>query len=288
MVSVVIPVHNEQATIAPLCRALQQALPPDHEILFVDDGSTDDTWGEIAGVHQAGRVRGIRFRRNFGKTAALRAGFAAARGDIVFTMDGDLQDDPHEIPRFLEKLDEGYDIVSGWKKVRHDPMGKVVASRIFNAAVSLASGVKLHDINCGFKAYRAEAARNLRLHGELHRFTPLLAHAMGFRVTELVVTHHPRRHGGSHYGLSRVCKGFLDLITVLLLTRYGERPSHGFGLAALAAIAAAALVTWWSRLAAAVCATSAVVLLSAGLVAEILIHRAPADAAPWRVREQLD
>jgi glycosyltransferase involved in cell wall biosynthesis len=288
MISVVIPVHNEQATIAPLCRALRQVLPEGHEILFVDDGSTDGTWREISELHRAGCARAIRFRRNFGKTLALQHGFAAARGEIVFTMDGDLQDDPAEVPRFLAKLGEGYDVVSGWKKRRRDPLGKVLASRLFNAVVSLACGVRVHDVNCGFKAYRAEVARNLRLHGEMHRFTPVLAHAMGFRVTEIVVTHHPRRHGRSHYGLARLFKGFLDLITVVLVTRYGDRPSHGFGLAAFALVAAAAALARPFPIWGAAAAVAAAVLLAAGLVAEILIRRGPAELAAWRVREQLD
>ncbi len=288
MLSIVIPVHNEQATIAPLCQALQQILPPDHEILFVDDGSTDQTWTEIARLHRPGQVRALRFRRNFGKTIALQAGFAAARGDIIFTMDGDLQDDPAEIPRFLDLLHQGYDLVSGWKKARHDPLGKVVASRLFNATVSFVGGLKLHDINCGFKAYRTEVAKNLRLQGEFHRFTPLLAHAMGFRVAELVVTHHPRRHGRSHYGFARLFKGFLDLFTVLLLTRYAERPSHAFGLAALLTLLLALLLAWPLPLWSAASAVSSVVFLSAGLVAEILIHGAPTAPPAWRLRDQLD
>jgi dolichol-phosphate mannosyltransferase len=288
MLSIVIPVHNEQATIAPLCQALQQVLPPDHEILFIDDGSTDQTWTEIARLHRPGQVRGLRFRRNFGKTIALQAGFAAARGEIVFTMDGDLQDDPTEIPRFLDLLNQGYDLVSGWKKVRHDPAGKVIASRLFNATVSVVGGLKLHDINCGFKAYRAEVAKNLRLQGEFHRFTPLLAHAMGFRVGELVVTHHPRRHGHSHYGFARLFKGFLDLLTVILLTRYAERPSHAFGLAALVTLLLALLLAWPFPLWSAASAIASVVFLSAGLVAEILIQRAPSTSPTWRLRDQLD
>jgi len=288
MISVVIPVHNEQATIAPLAHALAQSLPADHEILFVDDGSTDNTWNQIRAVHRPGYVRALRFRRNFGKTIALQAGFAAARGHIIFTMDGDLQDDPAEIPRFLHMVEQGYDLVSGWKKVRHDPFTKVVASRLFNATVSLLGGLKLHDINCGFKAYRSEVAKNIHLQGEMHRFTPLLAHAMGFRVGELVVTHHPRRHGRSHYGFARLFKGFLDLITVLLLTRYKERPSHGFGLAAMLVSLLAIGLAWPAPLWSAACAVAAVVLLSAGLVAEILIRRAPSGLPAWRVQEQLD
>jgi dolichol-phosphate mannosyltransferase len=288
MISVVIPVHNEQATVAPLCQALLETLPHPCEIVFVDDGSTDNTWSEISALHRAGEVRGLRFRRNFGKTIALQHGFAAARGSVIFTMDGDLQDDPAEIPRFLAKLDEGFDLVTGYKKIRHDPFHKVVASRLFNATVSRLGGLKLHDINCGFKAYRAEVAKNLRLQGEWHRFTPLLAHAMGFRVGEIVVTHHARRHGRSHYGFARLFKGFLDLFTVLLLTRYAERPSHGFGFAALLVSVLALALARPAPMAGAACAVGAVVLLCAGLVAEILIHRAPIGLPTWRVRDQLD
>ena len=218
MISVVIPVCNEQATVAPLCQALEAVLPAPYEILFIDDGSTDSTWPELAKLHRPGRVRAIRFRRNFGKTAALQTGFAAARGDIIFTMDGDLQDDPAEIPRFLEKLGEGYDLVSGWKKQRHDPPAKVLGSRLFNFVVRLVSGLELHDINCGFKAYRGDVARRLPLRSDFHRFTPLLAKTMGYRVGEVVVRHHPRRHGRSHYGWTRVLKGFLDLFRVLRAT----------------------------------------------------------------------
>lgn len=288
MLSVVIPVHNEQATVVPLCHALQEILPEPYEILFIDDGSTDATWDQLTRLHVPDQVRALRFRRNFGKTIALETGFAAARGSILFTMDGDLQDDPREIPRFLEQLAAGYDLVSGWKKERHDPFGKVVASRMFNAAVSLVGGLKLHDINCGFKAYRAEVARNLHLRGEMHRFTPLLAHALGFRVGEIVVTHHPRRHGRSHYGFARLFKGFLDLITVLLITRYADRPSHGFGLAALVTLLVAAALVWPAPLAAAAAAVIAAVFLSAGLLAEILLRRAPAPAPACRIQEQLD
>ncbi len=223
MVSVVIPVLNEQATVEPLCRALEKVLPAPYEVLFVDDGSADGTWAALGRLHQTGRVRAIRFARNYGKTAALQAGFAAARGDIVLTMDGDLQDDPQDVPRFLDMLARGYDLVSGWKKVRHDPPSKVIASRLFNFAVRLVSGVRLHDVNCGFKAYRAEVARRLPLQSDFHRFTPLLADALGYRVGEVVVTHHPRRHGHSHYGFSRMFKGFADLWSVMRLRRHLDR-----------------------------------------------------------------
>ena len=271
---------------------MEKILTGTYEVIFIDDGSTDGTWEELAKLHREGRVRAIRFRRNFGKTAALQAGFAAARGDVLFTMDGDLQDDPQEIPHFLEKLEQGYDLVSGWKKHRQDPMGKIVASRIFNRVVGWATGVELHDMNCGFKAYRGEVARSLRLQGEMHRFTPVLAHAMGYRVGELVVTHHPRRHGESHYGLSRLFKGFLDLITVMLLTRYRERPLHGFGIAAIVALVAGMallLLPLWPFLFLAVaCVVSAVALVAAGLVAELVVSRSSSEIPSYRIREQLD
>jgi glycosyltransferase involved in cell wall biosynthesis len=174
-------------------------------------------------------VRAIRLRRNFGKAAALSAGFGAARGDVVFTLDADLQDDPAEIPRFLAKLGEGLDVVSGWKRTRHDPWHKVWPSRVFNWMVSGLTGCHLHDHNCGFKAYRVEALREVIIYGELHRFVPVLAHARGFRVGEIQVNHRPRRFGKSKYGVGRLVKGFLDLVTVRFLTGFSHRPLHVLG-----------------------------------------------------------
>ena len=175
------------------------------------------------------RVSAIRFRRNFGKAAALTAGFRAARGDMVFTLDADLQDDPAEIPRFLAELEKGFDVVSGWKKTRHDPWHKVYPSRVFNWLVSRLTGCRLHDHNCGFKLYRREVLREVGIYGELHRFIPVLAHARGFRVGEVAVHHRRRRHGASKYGFSRFFKGFLDLLTVRFLTRFSQRPLHVLG-----------------------------------------------------------
>jgi dolichol-phosphate mannosyltransferase len=174
-------------------------------------------------------VRGIRFRRNFGKAAALSAGFEAARGEQLVTMDADLQDDPREIPSLLAKLDEGYDVVSGWKQVRHDPWHKVLPSRVFNWMIGWLTGVKLHDHNCGLKCYRREVLAEVRLYGELHRFVPVLAHARGFRVGELAVQHRARKFGHSKYGLRRFARGFLDLLTVKFLTGFGQRPQHLLG-----------------------------------------------------------
>jgi glycosyltransferase involved in cell wall biosynthesis len=191
------------------------------------------------------RVIALRHRRNFGKAQGLATGFSAASGDVILTMDADLQDDPAEIPRFLEKLDEGFDLVSGWKQRRQDPLGKTLPSKLFNATVRRVSGVPLHDFNCGFKAYRGEVARNIQLYGELHRFTPVLAHAEGFRVGELPVRHHARRWGSSKYGWSRLVKGFLDLLTVTFLTEYRQRPMHILGMPGLAALAIGLLLGLW-------------------------------------------
>jgi dolichol-phosphate mannosyltransferase len=204
------------------------------QIIFVDDGSTDGSWGEIkklADCHEG--TQGIRFRRNFGKAAALSAGFAACRGDVVLTMDADLQDDPNEIPRFLAKLDQGFDVVSGWKRVRHDPWHKVLPSRIFNRLVSWLTGVRLHDHNCGFKAYRRPIVNEVQLYGERHRFIPVLAAARGWKVGEIEVEHHAREFGRSKYGVSRLVKGFLDLITIYMLTTFSGRPLHLIGAAGM-------------------------------------------------------
>lgn len=261
-VSIVVPVMNERDTVAELAARIRAELAGyPHEILFIDDGSTDGTWQVLESIHVPGVVRLIKFRRNFGKTAALKAGFRLVKGDIVFTMDGDLQDDPKEIPRFLQKLGEGYDLVSGWKKRRHDPVSKVLPSRIFNRVVSWTTGLKVHDVNCGFKCYRREVAQALRLHGEMHRFLPVLAHAHGFRFAEIVVTHHKRQFGKSKYGFMRLFKGFYDLFTVLLLTKYADRPAHAFGFPATAlfalslVMAALCAVTGGNVLLAIACAT---------------------------------
>ena len=244
--SVVIPVHNEQDTVQELAARIGEVLKSDYELIFIDDGSTDETWPRLLSIHRENEVRLLRLRTRFGKTAALMAGFAEIRGETVFTLDGDLQDDPSEIPRFLAKLEEGYDLVTGWKKRRRDPLTKVVSSRLFNFAVRRMTGLVVRDINCGFKAFRGEAARALHIHGEMHRFIPVLMAAKGFRVGEIEVTHHPRRHGRSKYGFERMFKGFFDLVTVVLLTRFRERPAHGFGLVAMASLGATALslVAW--------------------------------------------
>lgn len=233
MISVVIPVYDEERSVALLYDELTAALDPlDHEweAVFVDDGSEDGTFTALTRLHAgAPNVRVVRLRRNFGKSAALAAGFAQARGDVVVTIDGDLQDDPAEIPRLLAKLDEGFDLVSGWKARRRDPWTRRLPSRIFNRVTGWVSGVRLHDMNCGLKAYRAEVVRGLRIYGELHRFIPVLAHYRGYRVAELPVNHRPRGHGRSRYGLERYLRGFFDLLTVTFIGRYRTRPMHLFG-----------------------------------------------------------
>ena len=232
--TIVVPVYNEEESVQPLYEALSgqlQALGRSYEIIFVDDGSRDASYLRLKALHeQDDHVRVIRFRRNFGKTPALVAGFARARGEIVFTMDADLQDDPTEIPRFLAKLDEGYDLVSGWKYPRHDPITKTLPSFFFNRMVAVTTGVKLHDMNCGFKAYRREILDDIKLYGELHRFIPVLANQRGFRVTEVKVHHHKRKYGKSKFGARRFMRGFLDLLMVLFLMSYLRTPLRLFGL----------------------------------------------------------
>jgi glycosyltransferase involved in cell wall biosynthesis len=240
LLSIVIPVFNEEGNLHNLYNQVTAVLDANavpFEFVFVDDGSRDGTWKIIQELSVSDpRVRALRHRRNFGKAQGLANGFAVARGDIILTMDGDLQDEPTEIPKFLAKLDEGYDLVSGWKQRRQDPLGKTMPSKFFNWTVRKASGVQLHDFNCGFKAYRKDVTETIRLYGELHRFTPVLANAEGFRVAELPVKHNPRTWGSSKYGWSRLLKGFLDLLTVVFLTRYRYRPLHLFGIPGVLAI----------------------------------------------------
>jgi dolichol-phosphate mannosyltransferase len=230
-ISVVIPLLNEQETLFELARRIDAASDGELcEIVLVDDGSTDGSWQAIEELAQTrGSVRALRFRRNFGKAAALAAGFAEATGQIIITMDADLQDDPKEIPRMLAKLGEGYDVVSGWKQHRFDPWHKRWPSLGFNAILRYFSKIPLHDFNCGFKAYRREVLEEIDLYGEMHRFVPVLAAARGFKVAEITVEHHPREFGSSKYGWSRIPKGFLDLATVVFLTRFRYRPQHLLG-----------------------------------------------------------
>ena len=298
--SVVIPILNERESIEPLSVQIGQVISEldlSYEIIFVDDGSSDGSFSMIEQLHESdSRIKGIKFRHNVGKSAALTAGFRKAAGTVVITMDADLQDNPADIPAFLKKLGEGYDLVSGWKKKRRDPWTRRVASRIFNMAVCHATGLRLHDINCGFKAYRREVVQQLRVYGDLHRYLPAFAQNLGFKVGELVVHHRPRQFGKSRYGKGRYLRAFFDLFTVLLLTRYRNRPLHFFGKAALTAVIIGILLwvlawgmtalwpnwTWWSEwglvfgfVLGMVFLLAVPVLVSAGLLAELLVAREP-------------
>jgi glycosyltransferase involved in cell wall biosynthesis len=239
MISFVIPAYNEQESIERLhaeIDAVAREAKWDIELIFVDDGSTDGTWNviEVLAARDA-RVRALRFRRNFGKASALDAGFREARGEFIVTLDADLQDNPADVPALLDKLNGGYDLAVGWKKRRFDPWHKVIPSRIFNWMIGAVSGVRLHDHNCGLKCYRAEVVREIRVYGEMHRFITLLAHARGFRVTEMEVRHRPRCFGRSKYGARRFVKGLLDLVTVSFLTGFSQRPLHFLGACGLLA-----------------------------------------------------
>jgi len=294
--SFVIPFMNEEATLAELYQRIADTVTPivgtsdGFELIFIDDGSTDDSVRvarELALKHP--EVLLLELQGNFGKSAALAAGFARARGRIVFTLDADLQDDPKEIPRFLAKLDEGFDLVSGYKKKRNDPITKVLPSRVFNWLVRSTTGVKLHDVNCGFKAYRDVVLQNVRLYGELHRFVPVLAHWKRFRIGEIPVEHHARQFGVSKFGGGRFFRGLMDLLTVVFLLRYGRRPAHFFGafgsitLAIGVALFGYLCVIWLMGqsighrpllILAVLMIVVGVQILATGLIAELIVHLA--------------
>lgn len=316
-VTVVVPLLNEQPSLRPLHEAILQAfatpaaqrLVSGFEILLVDDGSRDGSWAEIAALsaeHSA--TRGIRLRRNFGKAAALATGFETVTSDWIITMDADLQDDPKEIPRFLALMDQGSDVVSGWKQVRNDPWHKTLPSAVFNFLVSRLTGVVLHDHNCGFKSYRREIFDEVKLYGEMHRFVPVLAAAKGWRVSEIVVEHHARPFGHSKYGVTRIFKGFLDLLTIYFLTGFAQRPLHliggagllffGIGAVGLSYLSAAwvltRLVDGWEtmhlheRALFNFCSTSLLLgtqLLATGLLAELITSVTRREVPPASVAE---
>jgi glycosyltransferase involved in cell wall biosynthesis len=305
-VSIVIPLLNERESIRPLDEAIKGTVGPldlEYEMIFVDDGSTDGSFDAIRSLKDScgARLRAFRFSRNYGKSAALATGIARAEGDAIVTIDADLQDDPAAIPGLLNKLDEGYDLVSVWKKIRHDPLAFTVPSRFWNWATSLIAGVRLHDFNCGLKAYRAAAAKSLEIYGERHRYLPVLAHWDGWRVSEIPVTHHKRRFGRSKYGFSKFFKGFLDLLTLLFLRRYLRSPLHFFGLVGLLLMAAGTAVlgyfgVQWLMTGAmrirplTLLSVAAVIMgiqfLSFGFLAEMLAH---VSARPrYNVREAIE
>lgn len=231
--SFVIPAKDEEKSIKPLYQEIVKVvkkLGKSYEIIFIDDGSDDKTFEILTAIHKKDRrVKVIKLRGNFGKSIALQLGFEEARGEIVVTLDADLQDDPREIPRFLKELDKGYDLVVGWKKKRHDPLTKTLPSKLGNLLTRVLTGIKIHDLNCGFKAYRNEVTQNLNLYGELYKYIPILAIKQNFKISEIAVKHKPRKYGKSKFGWERNTKGFLDLITVVFLTGYLRRPGHFFG-----------------------------------------------------------
>jgi glycosyltransferase involved in cell wall biosynthesis len=306
--SFVVPFMNEQETLRELTdrisEAAQACLLPGQsfELIFVDDGSTD---GSVQVVEQLMQEKPylqlLELQGNFGKSAALAAGFGVASGEVVFTLDADLQDDPKEIPRFLQKIDEGYDLVSGYKAKRHDPITKVLPSRVFNGMVRRLTGIKLHDVNCGFKAYRAVVLRNLRLYGEMHRFVPVLAHWKRFKIAEIVVEHHARKFGHSKFGGGRFFRGLMDLLTVFFLLKYERRPAHFFGAVGafilLGGIGVCGYLTVLKLLGneighrpllmlGVLLVVVGVQILATGLIAELIVHLAAAQA-PYVLRRTL-
>jgi len=303
MLSFVIPFMDEAATLGELCGRIAGVVRPlggPFEVILVDDGSRDEGAARAAELAAAapGEVKLIELRGNFGKSAALAAGFEHASGEIVFTLDADLQDDPKEIPRFLEALAGGLDVVSGYKQTRHDPWHKVIPSRVFNWLVRRMTGVPLHDINCGFKCYRAEVLRDVRVYGELHRFIPALAAWNRYRVGEIPIEHHPRRHGVSKYGVRRFFPGLMDLLTVTFLLTYDRKPLHFFGrLGGLCFLAGLVIcgslsAVWFGGQSiggrplltlGVLLVVIGVQILATGLLAELIVH-VQGDSRPYRIR----
>jgi len=292
--SIVIPAKDEEESLPLVVARIMAAGAASgqivRDIVLVDDGSSDNTWGVMAELAADNEViQAIRLRRNFGKATALMVGIGACRGDVIITMDADLQDDPDEISRFVETLDRGFDLVSGWKQERHDPLNKTVPSRLFNKVTAAISGVKLNDFNCGFKAYRREIFDAIQLYGELHRYVPVLANALGYRIAEIPVRHHARRFGTSKYGVARYLRGFLDLLTVVLITRFAYRPGHLFGgigsllaaggsvalgyLIALKVLTGASIGNRPLLLLGVMAVIVGVQLILFGMLAELIIHR---------------
>lgn len=250
-ISIVIPLYNEEESLAPLLEWIRQSLEKTslkYEVIFVDDGSRDESWKIISGL--SGRypnVRGISFRRNYGKSAALNEGFKAVKGDVVITMDADLQDSPEEIPELYKMIKEqGYDLISGWKKKRHDPVSKTLPSKFFNGVTGAVTGIRLHDFNCGLKAYKREAAQAVEIYGEMHRFIPVMVKKAGFeRIGEKAVAHRERKFGRTKFGIDRFINGFLDLLSILFVTRFGKRPMHLFGTIGTISFFIGFIITVW-------------------------------------------
>lgn len=306
-VSVVIPFFNEEGSLRALYQQLAavfETLDRSYELIFIDDGSTDSS-NKITSEFRAENkhVRLITFRRNQGKSAALSVGFKAATGKYVVTMDADLQDDPYEIPGLIRRLEEGYDLVSGWKKIRHDPVTKTIPSRIFNGVTGFFSGISIHDFNCGLKIYRNEVVKELSVYGERHRFLPVLAHMQGFRVGESVVKHHPRQFGKTKFGVYRFIAGFFDLITLLFRMKFLTKPLHLFGsLGLISLLGGAGIITYLSigwfqghwignrpiLLIGVLGVIAGVQLFTLGLLAEMIVERTHRENLPLREDSDID
>ncbi|MEF9950443.1 MAG: glycosyltransferase family 2 protein [Mucinivorans sp.] len=234
-ISLIIPLLNEEESLPELTQWIDRVVKGEnltYELIFVDDGSSDNSWQVIEGLQKDyPAIRAFRFRRNYGKSAALYVGFEAALGSVVITMDADLQDSPDEIPELYRMITvDGYDLVSGWKGVRHDPLGKTLPSKFFNATARMVSGIKLHDFNCGLKAYRSKVIKSIEVYGEMHRYIPIIARRAGFKkIAEKVVEHYPRKYGESKFGWERMIKGYIDLLSVMFMTKFGRRPMYIFG-----------------------------------------------------------
>ncbi|NVJ84905.1 MAG: glycosyltransferase family 2 protein [Algoriphagus sp.] len=250
-ISAVVPVFNEEESLSELTQWISRVMNHhgfSYEIILVNDGSTDGSWEKIGNLAETnGNIKGINFTRNYGKSAALDAGFKKAQGKVVITLDADLQDSPDEIPGLFEMIEkDGYDVVSGWKKERHDPISKTIPSRFFNAVTRWISGIKLHDFNCGLKAYKLKVVKNIQVYGEMHRYIPLLAKWNGFgKIGERVVQHQARKYGYSKFGIERFLNGFLDLISVSFVHRYKKKPMHFFGLLGTLSFVSGFLITCW-------------------------------------------
>tara|TARA_B100001248_G_scaffold244694_1_gene213942 strand:- start:14236 stop:15183 length:948 start_codon:yes stop_codon:yes gene_type:complete len=238
-ISIIIPLYNEADSLPELCKWINDVMKQNkfsYEILLIDDGSKDNSWQTIESLSKLNsQIKGIKFRRNYGKSAALNVGFSKANGDVVITMDADLQDSPDEIPNLYKKIkNEKFDLVSGWKEKRFDPITKTIPTKLFNWAVRKTSGIKLNDFNCGLKAYKSSVVKSIEVHGEMHRYIPVLAKWAGFsKITEQIVKHQPRKYGKTKFGVERFINGFLDLLTVTFVTRFAKKPMHFFGILGL-------------------------------------------------------
>lgn len=307
--SIVVPVYEEEESLPELARRIRSVCEREgyaFEVWFVDDGSRDGSWAVIEQLHhQDPRFAGVRFRRNYGKSAALSVGFERTAGHYVVTLDADLQDDPEEIPGLLALLEEGSDLVSGWKQKRQDPLNKTIPSRFFNAVTRRLSGIELHDFNCGLKAYRGEVVKDIRLYGELHRYIPLLAKWEGYvRIAEKPVRHHPRQYGRTKFGLERYIRGFLDLVSVMFLTRFAARPMHFFGSIGTLSFLAGVLISIWLTidkfvfgsyitnrpllLFGALLILFGAQMFTTGLLGEMTIQRNMEGTAAYHVREEIE